>query len=581
VTPDPIDAPGTPPAAGQDLTAGGAVFARLARLGVEVVFVNSGTDFPPVIEGLAEADAHGAELPRTVVVAHEHAAVSMAHGYYFATGRAQAVMLHTNVGLSNGATGAINAATDRVPMLLMSGRTPTVEEGRFGARTVPIGWGQEMRDQPALVREACKWDYELRFPEQVPQLLDRAYAIAASTPRGPVYLALPREVLCEPCPSAELDRAPAMAAARVVAPRSLLATAADLLAGARRPLVIAQRGAGDQEGFDALARLADRWSIPVCQYWAVATAISAHHPMYVGQDPEPWISEADVVLVIDSLAPWSPDIHRLREDCRVIHLGPDPLEARFPVRNFRSDLSVTSEVGPGLVGLEQGLHDSSRAESATGRTEWRALVERHVADRRIRLDGLAATDPAQPMTKEWVAHTVGRALRGRAATVVSELGCPLDPLELTEHGSWRQEPHSGGLGWGLPCAMGIKLADPDRLVVATVGDGSYMFANPVACHQVAEANGIAVLVIVLNNAGYGAVRSSVLGLYPTGYAAKFDDMPLTGLAPSPDFAQVAAASRAHAETVADGRDLAGALERALRAVTVDRRQALLDVRIVD
>ena len=366
MTPDPIDAPGTPPAAGPALTAGGAVFARLARLGVDVVFVNSGTDFPPIIEGLAEADAHEAELPRTIVVAHEHAALSMAHGYYFATGRAQAVMLHTNVGLSNGATGAINAATDRVPMLLMSGRTPTVEEGRFGARTVPIGWGQEMRDQPALVREACKWDYELRFPEQVPQLLDRAHAIAGSTPRGPVYLALPREVLCEPCPSVELDRAPAMAAARVVAPPSLLTAVAEVLAEARRPLVIAQRGAGDQEGFDALARLADRWSIPVCQYWAVATAISAHHPMYVGQDPEPWISEADVVLVIDSLAPWSPDIHHLREDCRVIHLGPDPLEARFPVRNFRSDLSVTSEVGPGLVGLEQALSESSHAEADTG-----------------------------------------------------------------------------------------------------------------------------------------------------------------------------------------------------------------------
>ncbi len=185
------------------------------------------------------------------------------------------------------------------------------------------------------------------------------------------------------------------------------------------------------------------------------------------------------------------------------------------------------------------------------------------------------------MTKEWVAHVVGRALRGRVATVVSELGCPLDALELTEHGSWRQEPHSGGLGWGLPCAMGIKLADPDRLVVATIGDGSYMFANPVACHQVAEAHGIAVLTIVLNNASYGAVRSSVLGLYPTGYAAKFDDVPLTGLAPSPDFAQVAAASRAHVETVVDGPDLGPALDRALHAVTVDRRQALLDVRIVD
>ena len=89
----------------------------------------------------------------------------------------------------------------------MSGRTPTVEQDRFGARTVPIGWGQEMRDQAALVREACKWDYELRFPEQVPDLLDRAIAIANSTPKGPVYLSLPREVLCEPCPPAALDAA--------------------------------------------------------------------------------------------------------------------------------------------------------------------------------------------------------------------------------------------------------------------------------------------------------------------------------------------------------------------------------------
>src|SRR5690606_5770036 len=120
----------------------------------------------------------------------------MAHGYFLASGRAQAVMAHTNVGLANCALGAINAATERVPLLLFSGRTPTTEQGRFGARTVPIGWGQEMRDQAALVREATKWDYELRFPEQVPELVDRAWAIANSSPRGPVYLSLPREVLC-------------------------------------------------------------------------------------------------------------------------------------------------------------------------------------------------------------------------------------------------------------------------------------------------------------------------------------------------------------------------------------------------
>src|SRR5690606_17687009 len=139
------------------MTAGGAIFTRLKALGVDYVFANSGTDFPPVIEGLAEAAAKEIPLPRALVIPHEHAALGMAHGYYLMSGRSQAVMLHTNVGLSNGATGAINAACEHVPMLLMSGRTPVTEEKRFGARTVPIAWGQEMRDQTALVREACKW----------------------------------------------------------------------------------------------------------------------------------------------------------------------------------------------------------------------------------------------------------------------------------------------------------------------------------------------------------------------------------------------------------------------------------------
>ena len=263
---------------GLPVTAGGAIFRRLHQLGVDHVFVNSGTDFPPIIEGLAEGEAHGAALPRSIVVPHEHVAMSMAHGHFFATGRPAAVILHTNVGLANGAIGAINAATDHVPMIVMSGRTPATEAGRFGSRTVPIGWGQEMRDQSALVREACKWDYEVRFPEQVPELLDRAYAIATSTPKGPVYLSLPREVLCEPCPAAALDAPPAMSPAVLAPNPDDLDRAAQLLAHAARPLIIAQRGAGSPAGFAALADIAERWSIPVCQWWAVATAYLRRAP---------------------------------------------------------------------------------------------------------------------------------------------------------------------------------------------------------------------------------------------------------------------------------------------------------------
>ena len=114
------------------LTAAGALLARLKALGVDYVFANSGTDFPPIIEGLAEAAAKGIALPQALVMPHESAAMGMAHGYFLATGRGQAVIAHTNVGLANCAIGAINAAVERVPILLFSGRTPTTERDRLG-----------------------------------------------------------------------------------------------------------------------------------------------------------------------------------------------------------------------------------------------------------------------------------------------------------------------------------------------------------------------------------------------------------------------------------------------------------------
>ena len=560
------------------ISAGGAIFRRLQQLGVRSVFVNSGTDFPPIIEGLAEAEASGLEVPKAIVVPHEHVAMSMAHGHFFATGEPAAVMLHTNVGLANGAIGAINAATDHVPMIIMSGRTPATEHGRFGSRTVPIGWGQEMRDQAALVREACKWDYEVRFPEQIPALLDRAYAIATTTPKGPVYLSLPREVLCEPCPAEALESPPAMASPVIAPDHAGLAAAAQLLSASRRPLVVAQRGAGSEAGFQALASMADRWSIPVCQWWAVANAIAADHPMHVGADPGPWLEHADVVLVIDSLAPWMPDVHRLPPDCRVIQLGPDPLYSRFPVRNFRADVSIATETGPGLVALASAMKALEPDADSERHERRRTHIAEYTRARRSALDAATAEPADAVMTKAFVARCIGDAIAGRRATVVSELGAPLEPLGLSDHDSWRQEPHSGGLGWGLPCAMGIKLADPDRLVVASVGDGSYLFANPVAAHHVAEVHSIAVLTVIVNNAGYAAVQQSVTGLYPTGYAAKADAIPLTTLSPSPDFRLVAESCRAWAESVTEASQLPDALRRALAEVDAGH-QAVLDVRV--
>ena len=558
---------------GPTITAGGAILARLKAVGVDYIFANSGTDFPPIIEGIAEAHAKGIALPHAVVIPHEHAAMGMAHGYYLATGRPQAVMAHTNVGLANCAIGAINAAAEHIPVLLFSGRTPTVEAGRFGARTVPIGWGQEMRDQSALVREAVKWDYELRFPEQALEMVDRAHAIAASTPKGPVYVSLPREVLCEPCPADALDAPPRMAPVTFSPAPAAIAQAAALLAGAARPLIIAQRGAGSAAGFAALAKLAADWAIPVCQYWAVQLAVATDHPMHVGMDPGPFLAEADVVLVIDSLAPWSPAVHAPPPGCKVIQAGPDPLYARFPVRNFPADLVLAGETADVLVALAAALPPGPEPARLA------SVAVRAAATRARALHAAEAGGTGEQMTKGWVSLCLSRAIEGRTATVLSELGCPLEPMTLRDADSWFQEPHSGGLGWSFPTAMGIQLARPERLVVATMGDGSYMFANPVACHQIAEAMGLPVLVLVLNNREWGAVRQSVLGIYPDGHAARTNRMPLTSLEPTPDFTLVARASRAWTASVDQAADLPSVLEAAIRHVTTQRTQALVEIRV--
>ena len=149
----------------------------------------------------------------------------------------------------------------------------------------------------------------------------------------------------------------------------------------------------------------------------------------------------------------------------------------------------------------------------------------------------------------------------------------------TLHGAnqWFGNTQAGGLGWCLPAALGFQLADRDRLTVCVLGDGAYMFANPVACHQVAEAYELPVLTVVLNNDSYDAVRQSTLEVYPKGVASKSNVMPMVPLAPTPDYCAIAGASRAWTRRVERAEDLPAALQDAVDVIRNEKRQALIDV----
>ena len=191
-----------------------AFLAQMRALGsVRYMFANTGTDHGPLIEAMARTAGEDPRDIRPIVVPHELAAVSMAHGYYNVTHEPQMVLVHTLPGTANALGGVINAASVNVPLFLCAGRTPITEGELRGGKSQNIHWRQESRDQGSVVREFVKWDYEIRTNQNLAAVVSRAYKIAMSEPRGPVYMTLPREWLAEGMESTQVMPPDALAPA--------------------------------------------------------------------------------------------------------------------------------------------------------------------------------------------------------------------------------------------------------------------------------------------------------------------------------------------------------------------------------
>ena len=556
----------------QPTNAAEALLMRLKMNGVDYMFANAGTDFAPVIEGYAATASDNVPMPAPMVIPHETAAVGMAHGYYLATGKPQSVMVHVNVGLANSLMGILNAWSDQVPLFMMSGRTPLTEFDRLGSRMTPIQYGQEMRDQAGMLREATKWDYELRFAEQIPSLVDRGMAIAMSDPKGPVFLGLPREPLAEAWPEGLAIDGPLQAVPTAGQPDGdAVDQAAEMLSGAKNPLIICQRSDPAGRISTAVSELAEKNAIPVVEFLATQNNLRSDHPMHGGYDVGPWIGEADVILVVHAQVPWIQRNHQLADDAKVIHVGPDPLFSKMPVRSFRNSLAIAADAASAVSAITASMNGAS----ANGRYD--EIKARNEARRADMLDR-AAQGGGSPMSPPFVSKCLSDALDDDSV-VCSELGVAAPFMDFKGPNRFYNPPFSGGLGWGMPAALGMSLANPDRIAVACVGDGSYMFANPVACHQIAEAHDLPLLTVIMNNGIWNAVRRAALNVYPDGEAARMNVLPITSLEPMPDFCQIAQASRAHAERVEDGKDLPAALKRAIDVIKTEKRQALVEVRV--
>ncbi|MBI2219298.1 MAG: thiamine pyrophosphate-requiring protein [Candidatus Rokubacteria bacterium] len=552
-----------------------AYLELLAARGVEYLFANAGTDFSPLIEAYARRFAQGQVQPRPLTVPHETVAVSMAHGYTMITGRAQAVMLHVIVGAANGLGGVINAANARVPMLFSAGRNPITEAGFRGSRDRQIQWAQESFDQGAMVREWVKWDYELRNFAQLETVVDRALAITHAEPQGPVYLTLPREVLAERHETFDYSapsRMPQPSA--VVADAGAVDEAAGILAAARNPIVITKALGRDPAAVASLVRVAEAAGAGVFDQFATHVNVPQDHPLHIAYDVQPYLDDADAILVVESDVPWFPQLKNPRGDARVIQVGVDPLFSRYPVRGFPADVALAGAPRLTLAALAGAV---ARHADATAVAERRARWE--AEHRRLR-ETWAATArraaSARPVEMAWLSRCIGDLVDDRTI-VVNEYDLDATQTTFTRPGSYFNSPAASALGWGLGAALGAKLAAPDHTVICCVGDGAYMFGAPTAAHFVARAHDLPALFVIFNNRTWNAVKRAVLMYAKDGWAAKAPTMPLTALEPSPDYEMVCQASGGWGEKVDDPAKLPEALTRALRVVREERRQALLNV----
>jgi acetolactate synthase-1/2/3 large subunit len=552
-----------------------AYLALLAERGIEYLFANAGTDFAPLVEAFAKSARTGAPVPQPVLATHENLAFSMAHGYAMVSGRVPAVMVHVSVGTANGVCGALNAARENVPILFTAGRSPLTESGLPGTRDVYIHWAQEMFDQAGMLREIVKWEYELRNGQQLETVIDRALTIATTQPAGPVYLSLPREVLAAPLPGFAYDMPARRVAAAPAAPdKGAIDEAARILAAANHPLIVTASAGRDPAAVAALGDFAQRFAIPVVEHRPRHLSLPSDHPCHLGYDATPYLDGADAILVLECDVPWIPSLKAPQPECKVIHIGVDPLFSRYPIRGFPCDLAVTGAAASALPELGAAL-DRVVADTALSQRRRRVgeFRETLVAGWQKTRESVATL---RPIHMAWASACIAD-VKPEDAILVNEYTLMPEHCGSTLPATYFGSSTASGLGWGGGAALGAKLAAPDRLVIAVLGDGSHIFGNPVALHHASAVHKLPVLFVVMNNSMWGAVRRATLGMYPQGEAARSNKPPLIDLDELPAFEQVCAAAGGYGERVEDPGALPAALERAVRAVTVERRQALLNV----
>lgn len=547
---------------------GDAVVSAFNAIGSDYIFSSPGSEWAPVWESLARRHRDGLPCPKYLDLTHETVAVGMATGYGLVTRRPQGVLLHAGPGLLQGSMAVHGALLAGVPMVVASSESST-----YGDGDGPDPGGQWYRNLSVvggphqMARPWVKWANQAGDVSVLRGMMTRAAELAVRAPAGPVYLNVPLEVLLDPWDEREL---------KPVAPRGTTVSAPEdieavlgLLADAENPVIVTETAGREAGGMAALTDFAETLQIPVIEPGGstVCTNFPRTHLLHAGGDIEPYMDTADLIVLVNCRAPFYPPSRRPAR-AKVVVIDDVPQRPHMAYQVHHADLHLEGGVAATLRELARRARDEGVAGDDRVEPRREARRARHASD-------AAALEDAETRAAE------GDGIDPiRVAVALRELLAADDPIVVDEtitHSRFvkrhllRSTPDSyfyvqGGLGQGIAVAMGVKLAAPDRPVVFTVGDGSFMYNPIVQSLDASKAYGIPLLIVIFNNRKYLSMKMNHLRFYPEGAAVETGEFLGVDLAGQPELARFAEPFGMHAETVEHAGELVPALDRAMKSV---------------
>ncbi len=537
---------------------------QLRADGVRYLFGNPGSSE----EGLLDELTRFPDI-EYIMGLQEAALVCLADGYAQATGAPSAVLLHSGVGLGNAVGSLYHALHRQTPMVVMAGEAGVAYDALEAHMSVNL---------VDIARPVTKYAARAIHPDSVVRLLRRCTKIAATPPRGPVFLAVPQDVLdqlnTEPVgPTVVPDT-------RVVPDPGAVEAAARLLAGAHAPVILAGDGVAASGAVDELVRLAETWGSGVWGAMASELVMPWTHPLWAGltghmfgTDSAAIVAQADAVVVCGTYV--FPDVfaataNPFRPDATVLHID---LDANAIAKNHPVTIGMVSDPRLTLRALTDSLDrvmtDAQRT-AAAGRAQRRAADSARDRARARHAD--EARREETPLRMSVVAAHLADLLPPDAIVFDEALtNSPELTRWVTPHtpGQFFQTP-GGTLGVGIPGAVGAKLAHPDRTVVGFTGDGGAMYTYQAL--WTAAHHRIGAKFVVCHNSSYRLLKENLVRYRENGSRQEFPPF-FDVHEPTVDFVALAGALGVAAMQVSKP----GEVEHALRTMLDHDGPFLLEV----